>query len=216
MAELTSLNPAQRMVSATQGSHLRRLRRRPCLVDPAATWTIHAEDSESSQEYTPFEGFELTAKVTDTRVRGLRVLEGGKVVGEPRGEFLRRGGSVKGRRELHRRRAPQRPPGPRPVDDPPAAGGADPGDFGADVIKIEHPSRGDACGGTASTRTANPVVEDDQPQQENLGPLLGDPDGARIFKQLARTADVIVENFRPGTLERWGSATTSSPLTTRA
>ena len=51
--------------------------------------------------------------------------------------------------------------------------------------------------------------------KRTLGLYLGDPDGARIFKQLARTADVIVENFRPGTLERWGSATTSSPLTTR-
>ena len=97
IAELTSLNPAQRYglgdrkgrISVGYDADL-------CLVDPAATWTIHAEDSESSQEYTPFEGFELTAKVTDTWVRGMRVLEGGKVVGEPRGQFLRRGGSVKG------------------------------------------------------------------------------------------------------------------------
>ena len=36
--------------------------------------------------------------------------------------------------------------------------------------------------------------------KRTLGLYLGDPDGARIFKQLARTADVIVENFRPGTL----------------
>jgi crotonobetainyl-CoA:carnitine CoA-transferase CaiB-like acyl-CoA transferase len=37
-----------------------------------------------------------------------------------------------------------------------------------------------------------------------VGLYLGDPEGAAIFRDLARTADVVVENFRPGTLERWG------------
>jgi allantoinase len=97
IAELTSLNPAQRYgLGDRKGRISVGYDADFCLVDSAATWTIHAEDSESSQEYTPFEGFELTARVTDTWVRGMRILEGGKVVGEPRGEFLRRGGSVKG------------------------------------------------------------------------------------------------------------------------
>jgi allantoinase len=51
---------------------------------------VHAADSESTQEYTPFEGFELSAKVTDTFVRGHQVLERGNVVGTPQGTFLRR------------------------------------------------------------------------------------------------------------------------------
>ncbi|AXG14543.1 CaiB/BaiF CoA transferase family protein [Intrasporangium calvum] len=33
---------------------------------------------------------------------------------------------------------------------------------------------------------------------------MGDPEGARVFKQLVKSADIVVENFRPGTLERWG------------
>ena len=52
---------------------------------------MHAEDSESTQEYTPFEGFELNARVTDTWVRGQQVLKNGVIVGSPTGRFLRRG-----------------------------------------------------------------------------------------------------------------------------
>ena len=33
---------------------------------------------------------------------------------------------------------------------------------------------------------------------------LKSPPGAEAFRRLAATADVVVENFRPGTLERWG------------
>lgn len=51
---------------------------------------MHAADPESSQEYTPFEGFELTANVTATFLRGERVLADGKIAGEPRGRFLSR------------------------------------------------------------------------------------------------------------------------------
>ena len=61
-----------------------------CLVDPDASWTVRAADSESTQEYTPFEGFELTARVTDTFVRGHHVLRAGKVVGAPVGAYLHR------------------------------------------------------------------------------------------------------------------------------
>jgi len=49
---------------------------------------VRAEDSESEQEYTPFEGFELTAKVMDTFVRGQHVLAGGAIQGEPTGQYL--------------------------------------------------------------------------------------------------------------------------------
>jgi len=51
---------------------------------------VRAEDSESAQEYRPFEGFEMTARVTDTFVRGQHVLADGKVSGRPTGEYLRR------------------------------------------------------------------------------------------------------------------------------
>ena len=56
-------------------------------------YVVRAEDSQSAQEYTPFEGFELTAQVTDTYLRGEPVWRGDGVVGAPRGEFVRRSGS---------------------------------------------------------------------------------------------------------------------------
>lgn len=79
------------------------------------------------------------------------------------------------------------------------------GDFGAEVIKIEHPGRGDGMRGHG-------LAKGDQPlwwkmvarNKRTVGLYLGDPAGAEIFRKLAATADVVIENFRPGTLERWG------------
>ena len=97
IAELTSLNPAERYgLGTTKGRIAVGYDADLCLVDPSSSWTIQAEDSESTQEYTPFEGFELSAEVTDTWVRGMRILDQGKVVGEPRGQYLRRGVTAKG------------------------------------------------------------------------------------------------------------------------
>ncbi|MEV4622554.1 CoA transferase [Asanoa sp. NPDC049573] len=79
------------------------------------------------------------------------------------------------------------------------------GDYGAEVIKIEHPARGDGMRGHG-------LAKGDQPlwwkmvarNKRTVGLYLGDPAGASLFKRLAATADVVIENFRPGTLERWG------------
>jgi crotonobetainyl-CoA:carnitine CoA-transferase CaiB-like acyl-CoA transferase len=79
------------------------------------------------------------------------------------------------------------------------------GDYGAEVIKIEHPARGD------SFRTHGRMKDGQglwwksvSRNKRHIGLYLGDPDGAELFLQLARDADVVVENFRPGTLEKWG------------
>jgi crotonobetainyl-CoA:carnitine CoA-transferase CaiB-like acyl-CoA transferase len=79
------------------------------------------------------------------------------------------------------------------------------GDYGADVIKVEHPQRGD------SFRTHGPARDDHglwwkivSRNKRCIGLYLGDPDGAEVFRRLAAEADVVIENFRPGTLERWG------------
>lgn len=90
VAQLVCWNPAQRYALPSKGSLAVGYDADIALVDPDATWTVHAEDSVSTQQYTPFEGFELGAKVTDTWVRGHRVLEAGQVVGGPIGRYLHR------------------------------------------------------------------------------------------------------------------------------
>jgi allantoinase len=60
------------------------------LVDPSETWIVQAEESESQQGYTPFEGQELGARVKTTFLRGRRIYDNGEVIGEPRGRYLRR------------------------------------------------------------------------------------------------------------------------------
>jgi len=81
------------------------------------------------------------------------------------------------------------------------------GDLGADVIKIEHPERGD------SLRRLGPKV-DGVPlwwkvagrNKRSLALDLRTPAGRDILLGLAAKSDALIENFRPGTLERWGLA----------
>lgn len=91
VAELTATNPAQRYgLGATKGAIAVGKDADLAVVDMDATWTVRAEDSESSQEYTPFEGAELTAKVTDTFVRGRQVMTDGVVTATGGGRYLAR------------------------------------------------------------------------------------------------------------------------------
>ena len=90
IAQLVSWNPAQRFGLNTKGTIAEGYDADLALVDENKTWTVHAADSESSQEYTPFEGFEMTAAVTDTYLRGEAIYSDGKVVGQPRGRYIRR------------------------------------------------------------------------------------------------------------------------------
>ena len=79
------------------------------------------------------------------------------------------------------------------------------GDYGADVIKIEHPARGDSMRGHGHSKDGQGLWWKMLARNKRcLGLYLGDPDGGEVFKRLVRDADVLVENFRPGTLERWG------------
>ncbi len=79
------------------------------------------------------------------------------------------------------------------------------GDFGAEVIKIEHPSAGDGMRGHGPKKHGVPLWwKEISRNKRTLGLSLKAPEGAAIFRRLAATADVVVENFRPGTLERWG------------
>ncbi|MDT8894868.1 CoA transferase [Halomonas sp. I1] len=80
-------------------------------------------------------------------------------------------------------------------------------DFGARVIKIEPPGKGDAMRqwGAADSDTGEPLwwnVIGRNKQSLTLD--LRQPRGQELFRELAEDADVIIENFRPGTMERWG------------
>ncbi|WP_280418286.1 dihydroorotase [Nocardia carnea] len=90
IAQLTASNPADRYGLPGKGRLAEGVDADIAIVDPHRTWTVRAADSESTQEYTPFEGFELGAAVTDTFVRGNRVLADGVVTGEPAGRYISR------------------------------------------------------------------------------------------------------------------------------
>jgi len=78
-------------------------------------------------------------------------------------------------------------------------------DFGADVIKIEHPKLGDGQRWLEPIKDGVPLWWKVIARNKKCITLdLSKPDGAEIFKDLARRADLVVENYRPGTLERWG------------
>ncbi len=78
-------------------------------------------------------------------------------------------------------------------------------DFGADVIKVEHPLSGDSLRGHGAQKDGQGLWWKMVARNKRcLGLDLGHPEGAEVFLGLASTADVVIENFRPGTLERWG------------
>ena len=80
------------------------------------------------------------------------------------------------------------------------------GDLGADVIKVEQPGRGD------ETRSwGPPFVAGESPyfwaanrNKRSLTLNLAHPEGHEIFERLIRRSQVLVDNFKPGTMERWG------------
>ncbi len=86
------------------------------------------------------------------------------------------------------------------------------GDFGADIIKVERPGLGD------DTRAWGPpfVEGDDGPTQESAYYLcanrnkrsiavdIAKPEGAQTVRDLLATCDVLVENFKPGGLDKYG------------
>lgn len=90
VAELTSGNPARRYGLPTKGDLAEGFDADIALVDPERSWTVDPADSESTQEYTPLRGLEIGATVTDTFLRGRRVLADGVVRGEPTGRYLHR------------------------------------------------------------------------------------------------------------------------------
>ena len=78
-------------------------------------------------------------------------------------------------------------------------------DFGADVVKIEHPKKGDSLRNHGPHRDGHGLWFKMVGRNKRcVGLDLSHPDGAEVFLDLVAGADVVIENFRPGTLERWG------------
>jgi len=78
------------------------------------------------------------------------------------------------------------------------------GDFGADVIKIEHP-RGDPARTHGWNREGHGLWWKVISRNKRTMTLdFGKTDGQAILRRLVAQADVLVENFRPGVMEKWG------------
>jgi allantoinase len=90
IAKMSSLTAARRFGLYSKGDIVEGLDADVVLVDPNETWTVHAADSESQQGHTPFEGQELSARVKTTFLRGQRIFDNNEVLGEPKGQYLRR------------------------------------------------------------------------------------------------------------------------------
>lgn len=88
------------------------------------------------------------------------------------------------------------------------AAGAVLADWGADVIKIEHPLRGDAqrglirVGGQDNTANINFLMEHSNRGKRSIGLDLAHPEGRELLYEMVRSADIFLTNLLPGTLER--------------
>jgi formyl-CoA transferase len=79
------------------------------------------------------------------------------------------------------------------------------GEFGAEVIKIEAPGTGDPLRSWRTREGTTSVWWHVQARNKKSVAIdLRQPEGQDLVRQLASEADVVIENFRPGTLEQWG------------
>jgi crotonobetainyl-CoA:carnitine CoA-transferase CaiB-like acyl-CoA transferase len=78
-------------------------------------------------------------------------------------------------------------------------------DYGARVIKAEHPKYGDASRKYGKMKDGQGLFwKTLNRNKEYITLNLSKDEGQEIFKELLTEVDVVIENFRPGTLERWG------------
>ena len=79
------------------------------------------------------------------------------------------------------------------------------GEFGADVVKIEPPGAGDPLRNWRLIKKGTSVWWQVQSRNKRSVAIdLRAPEGQQLARQLIAEADVLIENFRPGTLEGWG------------
>jgi len=78
------------------------------------------------------------------------------------------------------------------------------GDFGADVIKVELPGRGDTVRGMSPSAKGVPLPWTTLSRNKRTITLdIRKPAGRELLLRLVKESDVLIENFRPGTLDRW-------------
>ena len=78
-------------------------------------------------------------------------------------------------------------------------------EFGADVVKIETPGEGDPLRKWRKLHEGNSLWWYAQARnKKSVAVNLRDPQGQAVARALMRDADIVIENFRPGTLEKWG------------
>jgi crotonobetainyl-CoA:carnitine CoA-transferase CaiB-like acyl-CoA transferase len=78
-------------------------------------------------------------------------------------------------------------------------------EFGADVVKVEEPVTGDLLRQFGFAIDGRPIAWLQEARNKKSVTLdLRQPEGQALLKRLVANADVLVENFRPGTLEKWG------------
>ncbi|WP_171118909.1 MULTISPECIES: CoA transferase [Streptomyces] len=78
------------------------------------------------------------------------------------------------------------------------------GDFGAEVIKIEHPTKPDPSRGHGPAKDGVGLWWKHLGRNKRTITLdLSKPGGQATLRRLVADADVVIENFRPGTLEKW-------------
>lgn len=81
------------------------------------------------------------------------------------------------------------------------------GEFGAEVLKIEHPGSGDPMRGFGSS-TQHPELTlaflTEARNRKSVTLDLRQTEGRALFLRMVEKSDVLIENFRPGTLEDWG------------
>jgi formyl-CoA transferase len=78
-------------------------------------------------------------------------------------------------------------------------------EFGAEVIKVETPGEGDPLRKWRKLHEGNSLWWYAQARnKKSVAVNLKDAEGQAIVRELAAGADIVVENFRPGTMEKWG------------
>lgn len=78
-------------------------------------------------------------------------------------------------------------------------------DYGADVLKIEMPGQGDGLRSFPPLKDGKPLWWKAANRNKKFATLdLRTPEGLALFKRMLPRFDVLIENFRPGTLDRWG------------